>query len=286
MTIDRACAFGTFAACWNREDSIRLIPQFGQVTACDFARSPPPGVSLSLLTPMSISSPPHFISARTLISGLARMYMTAGSQMISGKPMGGWNSGNRVRAGAKATTEGYCILDVRLCARKGMLKPGSCSTWQWIHPNAAVTSIQTRAERDRMMLNFNQGEVGVRWVTTPYTVGVVRTPCHLGGSRAWFICPTPHCGRRVAVLYVGATLACRHCLRLAYASTREDIGARAIRRAEKLRVRLNWCPGIANARGGKPKWMHWDTFDGLVLNHLMLVEQSLQAVAKKIGLLA
>jgi Transposase DDE domain len=71
-----------------------------------------------------------------------------------------------------------------------------------------------------------------------YPVRVVRSPCNLGGSRAWFICPAVGCGRRVAILYGGGIFACRRCYRLAYASAREDVCDRAARRADRLRARL------------------------------------------------
>jgi hypothetical protein len=38
--------------------------------------------------------------------------------------MGGPGSGNRSRFGAKSTTEDYRTLDVRRCAREGILRPG------------------------------------------------------------------------------------------------------------------------------------------------------------------
>ena len=50
-----------------------------------------------------------------------------------------------------------------------------------------------------------------------------RTPCHVGGTRYWFLCPERNCGRRVGVLYmhpVTTVLACRECHGLAYSSTR------------------------------------------------------------------
>jgi hypothetical protein len=68
-------------------------------------------------------------------------------------------------------------------------------------------------------------------------------------------------GRRVAILYAGGIFACRCCYQLAYASSREDAGGRATRRADRLRARLGWEPGILNGEGGKPKWMRWRTFE-------------------------
>ncbi len=118
-----------------------------------------------------------------------------------------------------------------------------------------------------------------------YHVRIVRTPCNLGGRRAWFICPAVGCGRRVAILYGGGIFACRRCYQLAYASSREDAGDRATRRADRLRARLGWEPGILNGEGGKPKWMRWRTFERLAAEHDQLVGRSIQAAALKFGLL-
>lgn len=107
-----------------------------------------------------------------------------------------------------------------------------------------------------------------------YPVRIVRTPCNLGGSRPWFICPALGCGRRVAILYGGGIFACRHCYQLAYASAREDAGDRATRRADRIRARLGWEPGILNGNGDKPKWMRWRTFYRLRDAHDRLVNRS------------
>jgi hypothetical protein len=65
----------------------------------------------------------------------------------------------------------------------------------------------------------------------------------------------------------------------------EDTGDRATRRADKLRARLGWEPGILNDEGGKPKWMRWRTFERMAAKHNQLVARSLQAAASKFGLL-
>ena len=95
------------------------------------------------------------------------------------------------------------------------------------------------------------------WKAEHHAVRIVRTQCNLGGSRAWFICPAIGCGRRVAILCGGGIFACRQCYQLAYPSSREDAGGRATMRADGLRERLGWEPGILNGEGGKPKWMRW-----------------------------
>ncbi len=77
------------------------------------------------------------------------------------------------------------------------------------------------------------------------------------------------------MLYGSGIFACRHCHQLAYASAREDAGDRAMRRADRLRARLGWEPGILNGDGGKPKWMRWRTFDRLSERHDRLVNRSM-----------
>jgi hypothetical protein len=89
----------------------------------------------------------------------------------------------------------------------------------------------------------------------------------------------------VAILYGGGIFACRHCYRLAYASSREDAGSgRATRRADRLRARLGWHPGILNGEGGKPKWMRWRTFERLVAQHNKFVGESFTEMALRFGI--
>ena len=120
-----------------------------------------------------------------------------------------------------------------------------------------------RAEQDHVILIYRHRSGATEWKDEHYAVRIVRTACNLGGSRSWFICPAIGCGRRVVILYGGGIFACRHCHQLAYASSREDAGGRATRRADRLRARLGWEPGILNGEGIKPKWMRWRTFERL-----------------------
>ena len=121
-----------------------------------------------------------------------------------------------------------------------MLTPGRCSTWTWRRRGEGVGSIQMRAEQERVILTYSHQRAGEEWKREEYPVLIERTPCHLGGSRPWFICPAQRCGRRVAILYGGGIFACRHCHRLAYESARESAGDRAARKADRLRDRLGW----------------------------------------------
>jgi hypothetical protein len=198
--------------------------------------------------------------------------------------MGGAGSGNRGRYGAKSTTDDYRTLDVRRWAREGALRLGYRGGWQWTCDGETVASIQMRAEQDRVVLIYRHRSGGGEWKDEQYPVRIVRTPCNLGGWRAWFICPAVGCGRRVGILYGGGIFACRRCYQLAYPSSREDAGDRATRRADKLRARLGWEPGILNLNGDKPKWMRWRTFERMAAEHDQLVARSLQAAKLKFGL--
>lgn len=117
-----------------------------------------------------------------------------------------------------------------------------------------------------------------------YPVTLEWTPCNLGGRRAWFLCPAQGCGRRVVILFGGSIFACRHCHKLAYQCQRETDDDRAARRADRIRERLDWEPGILNGGGGKPKGMHWRTFERLKAEHDAFVSVSLVGMAQRLGL--
>lgn len=143
--------------------------------------------------------------------------------------MGNSNSGNH---GGKRTTDQLYALDVRKLLRAEKINAES----------------------------FGAEGAVVTYRGIEQTLRLTWTACHYGGKRAWWLCPVPGCGRRVAVLYAGRALACRHCHRLAYKSQRETANSRAYRRANKLREALGWVPGVIHGPGDKPKGMHWRTF--------------------------
>ncbi len=112
---------------------------------------------------------------------------------------------------------------------------------------------------------------------------IVRTPCNIGGWRPWFICPAVGCGRRVAILYGGRIFAWRRCYQLAYASSHEDAGDRATRRAD----RRAWAgePGILNGGGREAEMDALAHIQALAAKHDQFVGRSMQAAALKFGLL-
>lgn len=197
--------------------------------------------------------------------------------------MGGIGSGRRYQGG-KDTTRERRSLDVRRLQRDGLLKPGQSYGWNWYRNDEKVSSILIQAESARLILRYQHQSRGGAWQPMEYPVYLEWTSCNLGGSRAWFLCPGEGCGRRVAILYIGGggIFACRHCYRLAYESQRESADDRAIRRADTIRRRLGWKPGIANGYGSKPKGMHWHTFERLKAEHDAYVQRSLMGMAKRL----
>lgn len=173
--------------------------------------------------------------------------------------MGGFGSGRRQHG--KNTTSDMRPLDIRKLQRDGLLTPGQAFGWM-------------RTEVDRVILRSRSN--------VEYPVYLEWTPCHLGGRRVWFRCPARGCGRRVALLFGGSIFACRHCHKLAYQCQRET---RAMRRADTIRRRLGWAAGIANPEGGKPKGMHWRTFERLKAEHDALAKASWAGMAERLGLI-
>lgn len=193
--------------------------------------------------------------------------------------MGGFGSGRG--QGGKSTTSDMRPLDIRRLQRDGLLTPGRAFGWQWTVNGEKVSDIKIRAEADRVILRYRSRSNGGEWQPMEYPVTLEWTACNLGGRRVWFRCPARGCGRRVAVLFGGSVFACRHCHNLAYECQRETDDDRAARRADTIRRRLEWEPGILNGEGWKPKGMHWRTFERLKAEHDAFVNVSLMGMARR-----
>ena len=196
--------------------------------------------------------------------------------------MGGFGSGRG--QGGKDTTSDMRPLDIRKLQRDGLLTPGRAFSWKWSVRGREVASIQMRTEAGRVILDYRSRSKGGEWQPMEYPVYLEWTPCKLGGRRPWFLCPTKGCGRRVAILFGGSIFACRHCHKLAYECQRETDDDRACRRADTIRRRLGWEPGILNGTGWKPKGMHWRTFERLKAEHDAFVIASLAGMAERLGM--
>jgi len=180
--------------------------------------------------------------------------------------MGGIGSGRRNQDGRLTTCESR-PLDIRQLHRNGLLMPGKSFGWSWTCNGEKMASIHIRVEPGYVVLRYRIQGRDSEWQQKEYPVYLEWTDCNLGGQRPWFHCPTLGCGKRVAILYAGSVFTCRHCKQLAYACQRETRDDRAARRAETIRGRLGWEPGILNGEGIKPKGMHWRRYERLRSEH-------------------
>ncbi|MEP5232265.1 MAG: hypothetical protein ABJQ78_12595 [Alloalcanivorax sp.] len=173
---------------------------------------------------------------------------------------------------------------MRRWRRDGLLTPGQSFGWQWSSNGEKQASINVTTEEGQVILSYRQRIRGGEWQDKRYPVSLEWTDCHLGGHRPWFLCPAKGCRRRVALLYGSEVFVCRHCLSLAYPSQRETDYDRAARRADRIRDKLDWEPGILNGNGLKPKDMHWRTFERLSAKHDAFVSRSLAGMAERFNI--
>jgi hypothetical protein len=171
--------------------------------------------------------------------------------------MGGYGSG--FHSAAKGTTRERHTLPL---ASFKNLPPGAAVSWTLTRGGSPIGAVQIGVTAQGLALTFTPPG-GEPW---QQTILITRVPVTFGGERPWLVCP--HCWQHTATLYLGRyRYACRTCNGLNYQSTRETHGDRAVRKADKLRRRLGWVPGVAFGHGPKPKGMHWQTFGRLVREH-------------------
>lgn len=189
--------------------------------------------------------------------------------------MGGFGSGRKPQGRHRGFAERACSIDIRDFARVGTLRAGNAGHWQWAIGTQFHGRVQVKTAPSTLLFTYRLAGDARDAPTRAVDVAITQSACHLGGSRAWFVCPGAGCGSRVAILYFSHSVACRRCHDLAYISSRESCGMRAIRRADRLRARLGWKPGVANGIGAKPKHMHWKTYARAVEQHRAWVQLSL-----------
>lgn len=182
--------------------------------------------------------------------------------------MGGIGSGRPAGLGCDFV-ESCRSIDVNRLHREGCLRVGWIGSWHWTSDGEKVASINLRAEEGRLLLSYRVRIADRDWEEVEETVRIVRVPCRFGGARPYFICPGVvnglHCGRRVAKLCAaGRYFLCRHCYRLAYASQSEGTWDRALRRANRIRMRLGGDPGMASPFPSRPKGMWRRTYERLL----------------------
>lgn len=201
--------------------------------------------------------------------------------------MGGHGSGRPRGWAQKGLATSQRALDVRSLHRRGILAHhGEIFSLSWSHAGR----IDVRPQRDLLLLSYccKAPGSGGELCETAQVVRLTWTVPHYGGRRPWFRCPA--CAGRVAKLYAGERLACRNCAGLVYPSQNEDLYQRRIRRARKIRRRLGGQPRLVDPYPGKPKGMHWHTYNRLLqeleeaqIDALLLLVHNLERADRRIA---
>lgn len=204
--------------------------------------------------------------------------------------MGGYGSTRWAWEATRRTTDEYLNFDVRRVHQAGLFYKGSYPwSWTWWRGGKKIASIVMQApccEPDFVTLTYSVSERGEDWQRIEEPVRVEWITCNYGGIRPWWRCRG--CGRRCAILYGGRLFRCRHCHRLAYASSRESRADRMLRKANAIRDRLRDPPGrlAAGLTQARPKGMHRKTYWRLVEREERLRSLALISFAWEHGILA
>jgi hypothetical protein len=164
-------------------------------------------------------------------------------------------------------------LDVNSLGRRGLLEPGTRGSVSWSKGEDALGFVGFEVKDGSFVLDYRyRRNSSEEWEGVRYPVRLSRTPCNLGGSRPWFVCPGAlnghHCGRRVAKLYdAGKYFLCRHCYGLTYRSRKDGQKYRALYECQRIRRRLGASANMSEPFPPKPKGMHSDTYLKLRREH-------------------
>ena len=198
--------------------------------------------------------------------------------------VGGVGSGRSSCIRRRATTEDFHKLDLRYLVRSGLLEVGQISSIRWATGGKVNGGITLRALSGVVELDYRVRKLGREWERKQYSINLVTTASNLGGSRLWFECPNASCRKRAAILYGGETFVCRKCRNLAYPSQCLPRWERAMLKADRIRDRLNWKPGIFNRTSlEKPKGMHWKTYKQLISRYCALANEGFDGLKDLIG---
>jgi hypothetical protein len=201
--------------------------------------------------------------------------------------MGGFGSG-RPSGSGRPKVEGCRSLDVNRLHSGGCLRSGWSGIWQWTQDGERVAWINLFAAFDRLHLTYRVRVVGGDREDVSESVRIVRVSCRYGGDRPYFVCPgvakSTTCGRRVTKLYLpGRYFLCRDCNRLSYTSQSEGGLDRSLRRANKIRQRLDGDPGMVSPFPKKPKGMWQRTHQRLLKRTFAIEMRAEEAMGRHIG---
>lgn len=186
----------------------------------------------------------------------------------------------------KDSTSDYRTLNVRTMHRDGLFTCPWRGNWSWSRNGEQVASVGIETSREQIQLSYQSRRAGRDSVQHDYPVRITWTPCHFGGERPWFHCPS--CDRRVGKLYGGSVFACRHCMRLNYRSQQASKRDRALDRAWALRHKLGIDSGPFDLPAEyipRPKGMHRKTFARHIERLAQMEAEVIAVYAKTISLM-
>ena len=173
--------------------------------------------------------------------------------------MGGRGSGRRPDFGLRL--EDLRSIDIRVLARRKLLRPMTGFCWDWWRGDERTGSMAVWVGHDEVTLTCCRRSTDGTWQDRREHVAIEHTPTNWRGRRPWFACPG--CGRRCAILYDADRFICRECAGLSYASQSGQPMERALRRAQKIRERLGGSANMTKPFPGRPKGMHHRTYKRL-----------------------
>ncbi len=130
---------------------------------------------------------------------------------------------------------------------------------QWDDENIRIKAINGNLLIFKYIASYNRCSAKIE-----KRVGIVWTPCRYGGKRPYFICP--HCLRKTYTLRITINgPVCRSCIQAGYKSQSKDELDIAWQQAHKAKSKTS---------NGKPKGMHWKTFDKMLDKTATLIEHA------------
>ena len=158
--------------------------------------------------------------------------------------------------GGRHRCEDCPAIDVRDPRHRELVdRPASWISWRWHRGSKPLCKIDMVCHPDHVALT------DVTEQTRPQTtlISLTRTPCHYGGSRAWFECPD--CSRPCARLYFHrSSFRCRKCHGLRYRSQLDARVERPRLIAQRIRRSLGGSANLALVFPPKPPRMRWRTY--------------------------
>jgi len=149
--------------------------------------------------------------------------------------MGGIGSGRRFQHRGPNLEE-VPQLDVRTLKRSGLFDQSTSNgSIKWTNPGLQECALEY-AYADSTTEYFLHRKDAPEAVSEHTFID--RTVCNYGGTITWFLCPS--CGTRKAILYCASKrFLCRQCYELNYSCQNEVYPDRMIRKARKLRSKLD-----------------------------------------------